>query len=57
MVYMLNSSTCLILSTVFDTHVTTHLELRDKGEHRERARGMMTYFMQNLRENKSETVR
>ena len=43
--------------TPASTRVTTHLALRDKGEHRERARGMMTYFMQNLRENKSETVR
>ena len=36
--------------TPASTRVTTHLALRYKGERRELARGMMTYFMQ------SETV-
>ena len=42
MAYMLNPPA--------STRVTTHLALRYKGERRELARGMMTYFMQ------SETV-
>ena len=60
MAYMLNSSTLNAhtpVSTACDTRVTTHSAFRDNGKHRERAWGMINYFMQNIRENKSETMR